>query len=105
LTAVRAARCGDRLLLRGDRLPAIPAAERFWGGRVLVPLGFRVEPDLPETAIRAAAGGSLNEMLILTADGAGAGREEGFAPLTRAGARLANLSLAASRAGPIVGLE
>jgi len=91
LTVVRAARCGDRVLLRGDRLPAIPAAVRFWGGRVLVPLGFRVEPDLPETAIRAAAAVSLNEVLILSADGAEAVPQEAFAPLTRAAARLAGM--------------
>ena len=89
LAAVRAARCGERVLLRGEPLPAIPGAERFWGDRVLVPLGFRVEPDLPETAIRAAAEVSLNEKLIITADGAEAVPEEAFAPLTRAGARTA----------------
>jgi hypothetical protein len=88
LTAVRAARCGGRVLLRGDRLPVIPDAERFWGDRVLAPLGCRVEPDLPETAIRAAAGVSLSEVLILTAAGVEAVPEGAFAPLTRAGVRI-----------------
>ena len=89
LASVQAARHGERVLLRGDRLPAIANAERFWGDGVLRPLGFRVEPDLPETAIRAAAAVSLNELLVLAADGAEAIPYEAFTPLTRAAARLA----------------
>jgi hypothetical protein len=90
-------------LLRGERLPAIVEAERFWGGRVLVPLGFRVEPDLPETAIRAAAAVSPNEVLILTPDGAETVPEQAFAPLTRARARMIKPPLAALRADPTDG--
>jgi hypothetical protein len=88
LSACRAARCGERVILRGDKLPAVTDAERFWGGRVWLPLGFRAEPDLPETAIRAAAEASLGEILLITEDGAEAIPEDAFQPLTRSAARL-----------------
>jgi hypothetical protein len=88
LSACRAARCKERVILRGDRLPPLPDAERFWGGRVWLPLGYRAEPDLPETALRAAAEVSLGEILLVTRDGAEAIPEQAFEPLTRSAARL-----------------
>ena len=54
LEAVRAARSGDRVLLVGRRLPALPGADRYWGHRVLVPLGLRVAPALPEQLLAEA---------------------------------------------------
>jgi hypothetical protein len=89
LWACRAAVCGDSIMLRGARLPAIPSAERFWGGRVLVPLGFRPEPDLPESALRAAATVGPDDLLVLTEAGAEAIPESAFEPLTRAAVRKA----------------
>jgi hypothetical protein len=89
LAAVRAARCGDRALLLGGRLPVVAGGERFWGDRVLVPVGFRPEPALPDGVIRAACGVELEELLILDAAGAEAVPDAAFAPLTRAGVRLA----------------
>jgi hypothetical protein len=65
----------------------VPDAQRFWGERVLTPLGFRPEPELPETALRAAAEVSLGELLVLTESGAEAIPEDAFAPLTRAAMR------------------
>ena len=88
LSACRAARCDERIILRGDKLPAVKDAERFWGGRVWLPLGFRAEPDLPETATRAAAEVSLGEILLITHAGAEAIPEQAFEPLTRSSARL-----------------
>jgi hypothetical protein len=84
LRACRVAACGDRIMLLGEPLPPVPGAERFWGERVLVPLGFRPEPDVPESALRIAANSSLGELLVLTADGAEAIPDSAFAPLTRA---------------------
>ena len=37
-------------------LPLLPESVRYWGSELLVPLGFRAEPDLPEAAIRGVAG-------------------------------------------------
>jgi hypothetical protein len=89
LAAVRAARCGGRALLLGDRLPVVPGGERFWGGRVLVPVGFRPDPPLPEGVIRAACGAETDELLVLDERGAAVIPDRAFAPLTRAGVRLA----------------
>jgi hypothetical protein len=107
LGALRAAHREGRVLLLGRRLPTLPGGERFWGERVLVPLGYRPDPDLPESALRAALGVEDEELLLLKA-GCGAasplsplGRGEqewasveiiprsALAPLTRAGMRLA----------------
>jgi hypothetical protein len=88
LTECQAARHNNQVLIRGRTLPSVPQAERFWGGRVWIPLGLRPEPNLPETALRAAAEVSLGEILLLTLDGAEAISEEAFVPVTRAGLRL-----------------
>ena len=89
LTVVRAAWCGARVLLLGDRLPAVPTGTRFWGDTLLVPLGFRPDPDLPPAVLRAAAGAAADELLLLTADGSERVPRAAFAPATRAGLRLA----------------
>jgi hypothetical protein len=84
LEALRAAHCQGRVLLLGERLPELPGGCRFWGQRLLVPLGYRTEPDLPAGAVRAALGLQEEELLVL-----GPGRAEvvaraGLRPLTRA---------------------
>jgi len=91
LQACRGATCGDQVLLRGPRLPTLPRAERFWGQRVLAPVGMRPDPDLPEAALREAADVALDELLILTQRGAEAIAESLLQPLTRAALRIASL--------------
>lgn len=91
LTDCQAACCENKVILRGPRLPAVLEAERFWGSRVWIPLGLCPEPNLPETALRAAAEVSLGEILLLTRQGAEAIPEDAFAPVTRAGLRLSRL--------------
>jgi hypothetical protein len=61
------------MLLLGKRLPLLPGGERFWGERVLLPLGWRAEPELPESAIYAALG--IEDDAILLAAG-----RSGFQP-------------------------
>ncbi|WP_020475400.1 hypothetical protein [Zavarzinella formosa] len=68
LQSVRACLCDDRVLLIGEKLPWAEPAERFWGREVLVPLGYRPEPDWSEAALRETAGVTRDELLILTAD-------------------------------------
>jgi hypothetical protein len=75
------------VLLRG-RLPTVPGL-RLWGGDVLLPLGFRASPDLPPAVLRAAAGATAKELLLFTHDGFEAVPLAAFAPVTRAGLRLA----------------
>jgi len=80
---------GDRVLLLGRPLPPIPGAERFWGGRILVPLGFRTDPEPPEPALCGALGAGDDEFLVLTQEGAETVPLRAFRTLTRAGVRLA----------------
>lgn len=89
LGAVRAARAGGRVVLRGAKLPTVPAATRFWGEDVLVPVGFRPEPDLRADVIRAAAGADADDLVLLDESGADVIPKAAFAPVTRAGLRLA----------------
>jgi hypothetical protein len=89
LAAVRAARCGDRAVLLGSRLPAVASGTRFWGSELLVPVGYRPEPDLPTAAVRAAVGAEDGEVVLLDHDGAELIPKAAFEPLTRAGLRLA----------------
>ena len=89
LVALRAATAGDRVLLLGRRLPPIPGAERFWGGRILVPLGLRTDPELPEPALCGALGAGEDELLVITHEGAETVPLRAFRTATRAGVRLA----------------
>ena len=91
LAAVRVATGGGRAVLLGARLPSLPGATRFWGGDVLIPLGFRALPELPPALIRAAAGAGDGELLILTPDACEVVPDAAFAPATRAGLRLAGV--------------
>lgn len=89
LAAVRAARAGDRAVLLGSRLPAIPNAVRYWGDGLLVPVGFRPDPDLAPAALRAAVGATADELVVLDEAGADVVPRAAFEPLARAGVRLA----------------
>jgi hypothetical protein len=88
LAALSAAWADDVVLLLGRRLPPIAGA-RFWGDRLLSPLGFRPEPALPEPALRRALGAAAGEVVVLEADGFERIPRDAFRPLTRAGVRLA----------------
>ncbi len=89
LKAVQAAMCEGDAVLLGRKLPMLPGATRFWGRSVLVPLGFRPEPNLPESTLRDALRLASVELAILDADGIDVIDQSVFAPLTRAAARLA----------------
>jgi hypothetical protein len=89
LAGLQAAVRGGQALVRGARLPALAAAERFWGQTVLVPLGFRAEPALGEAVLSAALGLAAGEVAIWGAEGAEVVAGSAFAPVTRAGVRLA----------------
>lgn len=89
LSALSAARCGGRVLVRGGGVPALSGGARFWGGRLLVPLGYGPSPALPERALREALGLGDHELGLFSAEGVEAIPGEAFEPLTRAGVRLA----------------
>lgn len=89
LSAVTAARAGEHVVLRGAKLPAVAGATRLWGDDVLVPVGFRADPDLRAEVIRAAAGAEADELVLLDETGAAVIPRSALAPVTRAGLRLA----------------
>jgi hypothetical protein len=89
LAALRAARFGSWVLLLGSPPPLLPDGERYWGQRILVPLGQRVEPALPESALCEALALRPDEVFLLGASGGEVVSLEVFQPLTRAGTRLA----------------
>jgi len=88
-TAVTAARAGGRIVLRGAKLPTVPGAMRFWGDDVLVPVGFRADPELRADVLRAAVGADRDELVLLDESGAEVIPRVAFRPVTRAGLRLA----------------
>jgi hypothetical protein len=90
LAVLRAARAGAEILLAGPRLPPIPGAERFWGQRVLIPLGHRLEPALPESALREALGVDGEAIVLFRSMDVEIVAGGALRPLTRAGVRLAS---------------
>jgi hypothetical protein len=80
---------GPRVLLLGARLPPLADGVRYWGATVLVPLGFRPQPALPEGALREALGLGPGEWALLHEDGAEVMPRAAFRPVTRAGVRRA----------------
>ena len=45
------------------------AASRFWGVDVMIPLGFRVDPELSESALRRLVGAGPDDLVLLDATG------------------------------------
>jgi hypothetical protein len=89
LQTLLAAQCGGRVLVLGPRLPAVPVGRRYWGEQVLVPLGYRTDPDLPAEAVRAALGLADEDLLVLDEGRSEVVPRSAFRPLTRAAVRLA----------------
>jgi hypothetical protein len=93
--SIRGAIRGDSALLLGPSLPLWPGSTRYWGGQLLVPIGFEVRPSLPEATIIEALGSLGRELLRIIPDSDGQGFAveaipfDIFHPLTRAGVRLA----------------
>ena len=91
LAAVRVAVDGRRAIVLGTRLPSLQGGVRFWGDDVLIPLGFRLSPELPDAVARGAAGAGPGELLIVAETGAEVVPRSAFAAATRAGLRLAGV--------------
>jgi hypothetical protein len=87
LEALRACWCGEDVLLLGAPLPALPG-ERFWGSRVLLPLGRRPEPELAEPVLAGALRLREGEVALWTAAGVEVLSADAAGPVTRAGLRL-----------------
>lgn len=89
LAALEAMYADDRMLLRGCRLPALAIGERYWGREVLIPLGFRLQPELSEGVLREALRLQPHEIALLNDTGFEAIDARLFRPLMRASMRLA----------------
>jgi hypothetical protein len=90
LAALRAVSFEGRVLVVGKRLPLVPAGERYWGERVLVPLGFRLDPELAETLVCSALALAEDDWLLLGSRRAEVIDGTLLRPLARAGLRLAS---------------
>jgi hypothetical protein len=89
LASLEAALSGERVLLRGRKLPVLAGSTRLWGQRLLVPLGFHAWPAVAEGALLQALGVADDELLILSAAGGEALPESALQELSRAALRLA----------------
>ncbi len=89
LLRYRAALGGARLFVLGKKLPWIEGSERFWGRRVLIPLGYRPDPNLSETSLRLLSGTADSNLLVLHDAGCETIPQDHFTPLTHAALRLA----------------
>jgi hypothetical protein len=97
-TASEEAGTAEALVL-GDpgTLPLLRGSTRFWGADLLVPLGFRVDPELPATSIRQVVGAGQDDLVLMDQKGHELIAREAFEPLTRIGIRLAREG---ARSGP-----
>jgi MoxR-vWA-beta-propeller ternary system domain bpX2 len=73
----------------GVRIPALIDGLRFWGDDVLIPLGFRAEPELAGRALCAAVGAGPDDVVVLDGEDPELISRRAFRPLSRAGIRLA----------------
>lgn len=87
LNALLAARAGGALLLLGDALPPLPGT-RFWGDRLLCPLGYEPDPPLPESTLLGALNAGAGPVL-LRGDSYEVVPAGALQPLSRAALRLA----------------
>lgn len=88
IESLRGAQVDGDVLIVGARLPALNWRERFHGKNLLAPLGYRVEPDLPESAVRAALRVDPEELLLFRQDGVEIVPAAALEPISRAGIRL-----------------
>jgi hypothetical protein len=79
---------GELALVRGQPLPIV-TGQRFWGTRVLVPMGQTLWPPCEESEYLAAAQAQPGELLVVQSESVDAIPANAFTPLTRAGIRQA----------------
>ena len=70
-------------------LPPIASAQRYWGDGVRLPLGFTLRPTLSPTSVRELLQTDAGDLVFWHTDGVDVVPPEAFAPVTRAGVRLA----------------
>jgi hypothetical protein len=79
-----------RVLLLGDNLPFLQGNQRFWGERVLIPLGKRFEPVVDEDDLLEAWGAEKDEIVLFDGEQAEIIPVSSIKPLSRASIRMAS---------------
>jgi MoxR-vWA-beta-propeller ternary system domain bpX2 len=77
------------LLGAAGELPLLPESVRYWGTDLLIPVGFRADPDLPEGTFRRVVGAGPGDLVVLDEAGFELIARNAFKPLYRGGIRLA----------------
>jgi hypothetical protein len=80
-------------------LPELPDGVRFWGVDLLVPIGFRPDPELPEPALCRAVGAGPDDLVVLHGQDSERIPRAAFRPLSRAAVRLSRGRMGRGRAG------
>jgi hypothetical protein len=86
---LKAVSADDEVLVVGDGLPMLPGNTRYWGERVLTPLGFRIEPELHLGVLQEVLGLSDRDFAIFCDSGVERFSRELFTDLSRGRVRLA----------------
>jgi len=86
---LKAVLADKEVLVLGSRLPMLPGNVRYWGERVLTPLGFRVEPEIPPRVLQEVLDLSHHDMAILSETGVERISIELLTELSRGRVRLA----------------
>jgi hypothetical protein len=88
LAGLQAACCEGQVLLLGKKLPLFREGRRFWGGRILAPVGWRPDPLLPESSLTEAVGLQEGEFLLWQEERVEVVPQAACQPLTRTRCRL-----------------
>jgi hypothetical protein len=91
LEQLRSTRFRNRVVIVGSSLPTIAGSIRFAGKRLLVPVGYRIEPIVSESPVLEALGANGGELAFVTDSAVDVIPSSAFAPLSRAGIRLAEV--------------
>jgi hypothetical protein len=86
---VLALRQEDTVFLLGNNLPPIAGAQRYWGNRILTPLGFRYEPLLAEAILVGIFDLASKQMLLVDHQRMELVDSSRAQPLSRAAVKLA----------------
>ncbi len=80
---------GTRALIVGDNPPRFADDRRYWGRRLLIPLGYRVEPALKEELLVGEGGPLEGTLVLFDSDRVERIPDDSLRMLTRPGIRLA----------------
>jgi MoxR-vWA-beta-propeller ternary system domain bpX2 len=72
-----------------NRLPHVDDGLRFWGDKVLIPLGYRAEPELSDRSVRDVVGAGPDDLVVVDEEGPELIPRQAFRPLRRATIRRA----------------